>query len=95
MGNIRNEKIRIKVELQKDTVQGIDEQQLRWYGRVTRLQDDKLVKQIVKWNQIGTTKSSKPNTTWKDGGRINVEKEIYRNEEWLDRDMWKRKVSGL
>jgi hypothetical protein len=34
MDRVRNETIRTKIEIRKDTLQEIEEQQLRWYGHV-------------------------------------------------------------
>jgi hypothetical protein len=60
-----------------------------------RLQTDKLVKQIVEWNPSGTRKGGRPDITWNQGVRINIEKRNINYEEWLDRDTRKRKVLGL
>jgi hypothetical protein len=60
-----------------------------------RLQDDKLLKQIVKWNPTGTRKRGRPNITWNEEVKINMDKRYINDKGWLHRYTWRRKVMGL
>jgi hypothetical protein len=83
-----------KIELKKDIVEEIGEQ-LKWYSHVMQLQDDKSIKQIMKWNPTETRKCGRSNITWNGGVIIIMEKTKINNKESLDQDMWKRKVLSL
>jgi hypothetical protein len=60
-----------------------------------QLQNDKLVKETVKWKPNWTRKHTRPNITRYNGVRINMEKRKINDDDWLDKDMWKREVLGL
>jgi hypothetical protein len=77
----------------KNIVLDREERQFRWYSHVMRLQDDKSVKRIVKWNPTGTRKRGRPKVTWNEGDRTNMKKTNINDEEWLGRG--KRKGKAL
>jgi hypothetical protein len=52
-----------KLEMEKE----IEKQQLRCYDHIMRLRDDKLIKQIVKWNPARTRKRFRSNIAWNEG----------------------------
>jgi hypothetical protein len=51
MDRIRNETIRTKMGMKKDILQGIEEQQLRWYGHVMRMDDCRTARQVAHWEK--------------------------------------------
>jgi hypothetical protein len=93
MDKIRNEVIRTKMGIKKNIVQEIEEQQLRWYGHVKRTEDGKIVKQVAEWKPQGKRKRGRP--TWKDGIRESMRRRELKNEECMDRDLWRRKIMSL
>jgi hypothetical protein len=44
----------------------IKSQRLAWYGHVNRMEDNKNVKAIMKWNPIHRRSRGRPKTRWKD-----------------------------
>jgi hypothetical protein len=74
MVKIKNEAIRKKIGIKKNTVQETEEQQLRWYGHVKRTEDGKIVKQIAEWKPQRKRKRGRPINTWKDVIRESREK---------------------
>jgi hypothetical protein len=75
------------MELKKDIVREIEGKQHRWYSHVMQLQDEKLVKQIVKWNQTGTRKHSRPSFIWTEEVRISMEKRSINDDKWQDQTL--------
>jgi len=70
----------------------IKTQQLKWYGYVQRMEEGRLSKKVVKWSPPGRRKQSRPKATWAEGiGGLVVEKGLI-EEDWKDRDKWKKKV---
>jgi hypothetical protein len=47
MDRIRNETIRTKMRMNKDILQEIEVQQLRWYGHIMRMEDCKITRQVA------------------------------------------------
>jgi hypothetical protein len=95
MDKIRNEAIRTKMGIKKNIVQKIEEQQLGWYGHVKRMEDGKIVKQVAKWKPQGKRKRGTPVNTWKDGIRESMKRRELKDEECMDRDLWRRKIMSL
>jgi hypothetical protein len=60
--------------IKKNIVHKIEEQQLRWYGHVKRMENGKIVKQVAEWNPQGKRKRGRPINTWKDGIRENMKR---------------------
>jgi hypothetical protein len=95
LDKIRNEAIRTKMVIKKNIVQEIEEQQLRRYGHVKRIEDGKIVKQVAEWNSQGKRKRGRPINTWKDGIRESMKRREIKDEEYMDRDLWRRKIMSL
>ncbi|PSN35727.1 hypothetical protein C0J52_15679 [Blattella germanica] len=41
--------------------------QLRWFGHVKRMREDRLPKKIFEWQPMGRRKRRRPNITWTEG----------------------------
>jgi hypothetical protein len=95
MDNIRNEAIRTKIGIKKNIVQETEEQQLGWCDHVKRMEDGKTVKQVAEWKLQGKRKRGRPVNTWTDGIRESVKRRELKDEECMDRDLWRRKIMSL
>jgi hypothetical protein len=95
MDKIRNEAIRTKMGIKKNTAPEIEEQQLRWYGHVKRMESGKIVKQVAEWKPQGKRKRGRPINPWKDGIRESMKRRELKDEECMDRDLWRRKIMSL
>jgi hypothetical protein len=95
MDKIRNEAIKTKMGIKKNIVQEIEEQQLRWYGHVKRMEDGKTVKQVAEWKPQGKRKRGRPINTWKDGIRESMKRRVLKDEECMDQDLSRRKIMSL
>jgi hypothetical protein len=95
MDKIRNEAIRTKMGIKKNIVQEIEKQQLRWYDHVKRMEDGKIVNQVAEWKPQGKRKRGRPVNTWKDGIRESMKRREIKDEEFMNRDLWRRKIMSL
>jgi hypothetical protein len=92
---IRNETIRTKIGMKKDILQEIEEQQLRWYGHVMRLDDCRTARQVAHWNPQGKRRRRRPVNTWKDGIRESMQRRNLKDEECFVRVIWRTKIMSL
>ncbi|PSN45506.1 hypothetical protein C0J52_27574 [Blattella germanica] len=61
------EKIMNTVTREKMKVKGSLTAQLRWFGHVKRMMEDRLPKKIIEWQQMGSRTRGRPNITWTEG----------------------------
>jgi hypothetical protein len=61
----------------------------------TGMEDGKIVKQVAEWKPQGKRKRGRPINTWKDGIRESMKRRELKDEECMDRDLWRRKVISL
>jgi hypothetical protein len=87
MDRIRNETIRTKMGMKKDILHETEEQQLRWYSHVVRMEDCGIARQVAEWNPQG-----RPVNTWKDGIRGNMQRTNLKDGECFDRELWRKKI---
>ena len=64
---IRNERIREKVRQRKTMVNIIEEWQLRWFGHVRRMGEDRKAKQAYEMRVEGRYGRGRPRIMWEDG----------------------------
>jgi hypothetical protein len=95
MDRIRNETIRTKMEMKKDILQEVEEQQLRWYGHVMGMEDCKIERQVAEWNPQGKRRCGRPVNTWKEGIRDSMQRRNLKDEECFDQELWKKKIMSL
>jgi hypothetical protein len=95
MDRIRNEIIRTKMGNEEDMLQEMEEQQLRWYGHIMRMEDCKIARQIAEWNPQGKRRCGRPVTTWKDGIRDIMQGRNVKDEGCFDCELWKKKIMPL
>jgi hypothetical protein len=95
MDRVRNETIGTKRGMKKDILQEIEEQQLRWYGHVMRMEDCRIAKQVAEWNPQGKRRRGRPFNTWKGGIRDSMQKGNLNEEDCLDRELWRKTIVSL
>jgi len=70
----------------------IKTQQLKRYGHVQRMEEGRLPKKVMKWSPPGRRKQGRPKGTWMEGIRGLMEEKGLIEEDWKDRDKWKKKI---
>ncbi|PSN47663.1 hypothetical protein C0J52_23657 [Blattella germanica] len=62
---IRNTVIRENMKVKESVTEDIKTAQLRWFGHVKRMREDRLPKKIFEWQTMGRRrKRGRPNITW-------------------------------
>jgi len=65
---------------------------LKWYGHVQRMEEGRLPKEVMKWNPPGRRKLGRTETNWMEGIRGLLGEKGLIEEEWNDRDKWRKKI---
>jgi hypothetical protein len=73
MDMITIEPVVTRMGLKKATLQKIEEQQLRWYRLVMRMECCKIASRVADWNPQGTSRRDGPLNTRKDGIKNNMQ----------------------
>jgi hypothetical protein len=84
MDRVRNEAIRTKMGMKEDILQEIEEQQLKWYGHVMRMEDCRIAGQVAEWNPQGRRRHSRPVNMWKGGIRESMQRRKLKDKESFD-----------
>ena len=90
---IRNTAIKQKMNVTKSLLDDIKTQQLKWYGHVQRMEEGRLPKKkVMEWSPPGRRKRSRPKAAWAEGNRGLMGEKGLMEEDWKDRDKWKKKI---
>ena len=95
---VKNEKIREIVGVKKGVNELINENVLRWFGHMERMDIERSVKRVYKSDCVGRNRPGKPRSRWID----NVNKVLKERGKTLasakalakDREKWKEFVRG-
>ncbi|PSN39968.1 hypothetical protein C0J52_13388 [Blattella germanica] len=82
---IRNTVIREKIKVKGTLTEDIKTAQLRWFGHVKRMREDRLPKKIFEWQPMGRRKRGRSDITWTEGifKTMRETGRIDRNGVWL------------
>ena len=89
---IRNIIIKQKMNVTRSLLDDINTKQLKWYEHVQRMEEGRLPKQAMKWNPPGRRKRGRPKLSWAEGIRGLMGEKGLVEEEWNDRDEWRKKI---
>jgi hypothetical protein len=59
------------------------------------MEDGKMVKHVAERKPQGKRKRGRPINTWKSGIRESMKRRELKDEECMDRDLWRRKIMSL
>jgi len=59
---------------------------------VQRMEEGRLPKEVTKWSPPGRRKRGRPKATWAEGIRGLMGEKGLMEEDWKDRDKWKKKI---
>ena len=98
LDRIRNEEVRERTGVRKELAVRVDGNVLRWFGHVERMDDERLLKKVVRARVSGRGVVGKPKTVWMDGvkeaikDRMSVEEA---RERARNRSEWRRVVKQI
>jgi hypothetical protein len=62
------------------------------YGHVQRMEEGRLLKEVMECNPPGRRKRGRPKATWAEGIRGLIGERGLLEEDWNDRDSWRKKI---
>ncbi|PSN30066.1 hypothetical protein C0J52_23173 [Blattella germanica] len=83
-------KMKIKGSLTED----IKTAQLRWFGHVERMREDRLPKKIFEWQPMGRRKRGRPNITWTEGILKTMRGRVLQEGVWEYREEWHMAINS-
>jgi len=90
---IRNNVIKKKMNMTRSLLEDIKTKQLQWYGHVQRMEEGRLPKEELEWRPSGRRKRGSPKLTWAEGIRGMMGEKGLKEEDWADRNNWRRKIA--
>ncbi|PSN35536.1 hypothetical protein C0J52_25679 [Blattella germanica] len=88
---IQNKSIRERMQVSSinimDTIEG---RRLTWYGHLRRMPTGRWPLKIYNWIPPRRKKSGRPRLSWKDNVRQTMDDRHTTDEDWKDRERWKR-----
>lgn len=95
LDRLRNDNIRRELGIE-NILDLVECGQLRWYGHVNRMQEDRYPRQYMEWIPDGKRPVGRPRARWIDNIRMAIEKrgstlqEIEESQLFMDRMEWRR-----
>ena len=89
---IRNNIIKQKMNVTRSLLEDIKTKQLEWCGHVQRMEEGRLPKKVMKWSPPGRRKRGRPKLTWAEEIRGRMEEKGLMEEDWNDRDNWRKNI---
>ena len=89
---IKNTIIKQKMNVRRSLLDDIKTKQLQWYGHVSRMEEGKLPKEVMKYRPPGRRKRSRPKCTWADGIRGLMREKGLMEDNWNDRSNWRKTI---
>ena len=74
-------------------LEDIKTKELQWYGHVQRMEEGRLPKEVLEWRPSGRRKRGRPKLTWVEGIRGMMGEKGLKEEDWADRNNWRRKIA--
>ena len=91
---LKNERIRADLSV-KPLLREIEENKLRWYGHVKRMDEERLAKRYLEWKPQGKRPVGRPRKRWIDGVGEALERrgtclrDVEERRTYEDRDNWR------
>jgi hypothetical protein len=82
------------MEVEKNSLEVIEEKRLRWFGHVKRMPGNRLPLKILEWEPEGTRRRGRPKERWIDGVRRSMTNHGLTEEDNRGRDRWRNLVLG-
>lgn len=83
---ITNERVRETMGVLRNVVDEIKTKQLRWYGHVQRISEDRLPKQVLAWTPQGKRKRRRLRRSWRERIDREMQERDLEEDLWMNRD---------
>jgi len=88
----RNVTIRQQIGLEETIIKEIEQNQLRWYGHVQRMAEERRPKIALKWMPKRKRARGRPKKNWMEGIKKAMNDRNLNEGQWEDRKQWSLSV---
>ena len=92
LDRVRNERIQNIMGVKHRISEDIKINQLRWYGHVQRMEENRIPKKILNWTPQGKRKRGRPRRSWREGIDGDIRTRGIDENLWTDRDQWRLEI---
>ncbi|XP_030748221.1 uncharacterized protein LOC115876551 [Sitophilus oryzae] len=92
LDRVRNERIQNVMGVKHRISEDIKINQLRWYGHVQRMEENRIPKKILNWTPKGKRKRGRPRRSWREGINGDIRTRGIDENLWTDRDQWRLEI---
>ena len=85
---IRNITIRQQIGLEETIIKELEQNQLKWYGHVQRMAEERLPKIALKWMPKQKRARGRPKKNWMEGIKKAMNERNLNEGQWEDRKQW-------
>ena len=89
---IRNTIIRKELNVTNSVIDYFTYKQLNWYGHIRRMPEEKIPRRVWELCPPGRRGRGRPRNTWMQEIMTGMETKGLEEENWNDRDEWRRKI---
>jgi len=85
---IRNVTMRQQIGLEETIIKEIEQNQLKWYGHIQRMAEERLPKIALKWMPKQKRACGRPKKNWMEGIKKAMNERNLNEGQWEDRKQW-------
>jgi hypothetical protein len=89
---IRNIIIKQRMNITRSLLDDIKTKQLQMCGHVSRMEEGRLPKEVMKWRPPDRRKPGRPKRTWADRIRGLMGEKGLIEDDWNERSNWRKKI---
>ena len=89
---IRNTVIRKEMNVKNSVIVYVKYKQLSWYGHIRRMPEERIPRRVWEWCPPGRIERGRPRNTWKQEIMTGMKAKGLEEEDWNDRNDWRRKI---
>jgi len=90
LDRVRNETIRERMNAQITIMDYIGEKQLKWYGHLRRMNEERIPLKVWNWTPTQRNKRGRPQKKWITDVKIEMESRGLREGDWNDKKTWRQ-----
>lgn len=88
LDRVKNEDIRVRMKAENTIMDTINENQLKWYGHLCRMEGERLPQKVWKWIPAERNKRGRPRRKWIKNITTEMERRGLQQGDWNDRNKW-------
>ena len=89
LDHVKNDTIRENMEVKHTIIDTITEKQLKWYGHLQRMSEERIPLKVANWIPAQRNKRGRPRKKWISNIRAEMENRGLQEGDWTDKKRWR------